>query len=53
MDDEDAIKTLTSIHGIGTWSAKMYLIFVLNRQNVLPYEGIAFIQGYKWCYNTN
>ena len=53
MTDEDAIKTLTSIHGIGTWSAKMYLIFVLNRQNVLPYEDMAFIQGYKWCYNTN
>lgn len=53
MNDEEAIKALTSIHGIGTWSAKMYLIFVLNRQNVLPYEDMAFIQGYKWCYNTN
>lgn len=53
MNDEDAIKVLTSIHGIGTWSAKMYLIFVLNRQNILPYEDMAFIQGYKWCYNTN
>lgn len=53
MNDHDAIKTLTSIHGVGTWSAKMYLIFVLNRQNVLPYEDMAFIQGYKWCYSTN
>ena len=53
LPNEDAIKQLTSIHGIGSWSAKMYLIFVLNRQNVLPYEDMAFIQGYKWCYNTD
>lgn len=53
MNDEDAIKELTNIHGIGTWSAKMYLIFVLNRQDILPYEDMAFIQGYKWCYRTS
>lgn len=53
MDDEDAIKELTNINGIGTWSAKMYLIFVLNRQDILPYEDMAFIQGYKWCYKTS
>ena len=52
MTDEEAIKTLTSIHGIGTWSAKMYLIFVLNRQDVLPYEDVAFLQGYSWCFKT-
>lgn len=50
--DEEILKELTSIKGIGTWTAKMYLIFVLCRDDVLPYEDGAFLQAYKWLYNT-
>lgn len=53
MADTEIIKKLTSIRGIGKWSAKMYLIFVLNRQDVLPVEDIAFLQGYGWVYKTD
>jgi DNA-3-methyladenine glycosylase II len=53
LDDIDVIKILTSLPGIGNWSAKMYLIFVLNRMNVLPFEDGAFLQSYKWLYNTS
>jgi len=53
LTDEAIIKKLTSIYGIGKWSAKMYLIFVLNRQDVLPYEDVAFLQAYCWAYKTN
>ena len=52
LDDNEVIRKLTSIKGIGTWTAKMYLIFVLNRQNVLPYEDGAFLQVYRWLYKT-
>jgi DNA-3-methyladenine glycosylase II len=45
-------KELQKIKGIGKWSSKMYLIFVLDRNDVLPYEDMAFIQGYSWLYNT-
>lgn len=31
----------------------MYLIFVLDRMNVLPYEDGAFLQAYKWLYDTS
>lgn len=31
----------------------MYLIFVLNRPDVLPVEDGAFLQSYKWLYNTD
>ena len=31
--------------------AKMYLIFTLNRMDVLPYEDVAFLQTYAWLYN--
>jgi DNA-3-methyladenine glycosylase II len=51
--DDDAIKTITRLHGLGVWSAKMYLIFVLNRPDVLPHEDGAFRQVYKWLYETD
>ena len=35
------------------WTAKMYLIFVLNRQNILPIEDVAFLQSYKWMYKPD
>lgn len=36
MDDESVIRDLTRIHGIGRWSAEMFLIFNLLRPDVLP-----------------
>ena len=53
LDDQAVYKTITSIQGLGSWSAKMYLIFVLNRQNILPFEDGAFLQSYSWLYKTN
>lgn len=53
LDDINVIRKLTSIRGIGSWTAKMYLIFVLNRQDVLPFEDGAFLQAYKWLYSTD
>ena len=52
MTDEEVIRELTRLRGIGTWSAKMYLIFTLNRMDVLPYEDMAFLQTYAWLYKT-
>ncbi len=53
MTDEEVMKELTCLRGIGTWSAKMYLIFTLNRMDVLPYEDVAFLQTYAWLYKTD
>ena len=52
MTDEAALKELVSLHGIGIWTAKMYLIFVLDRQDILPFEDVAFLQSYKWLYKA-
>lgn len=52
MDDGSAIEKLTSVKGIGNWTAKMYLLFVLQRQDILPYEDVAFLQAYRWLYGT-
>ncbi len=50
--DTNAMKRLMQIHGIGSWTSKMYLIFVLQRSDILPYEDGAFLQAYKWLYKT-
>jgi DNA-3-methyladenine glycosylase II len=35
-DDEAITQALTSVKGIGIWTAEMFLIFALNRPDVLP-----------------
>lgn len=52
FSDEDIIASLTKIRGIGKWTAKMYLMFVLDRQDILPFEDGAFLQVYRWMYKT-
>jgi DNA-3-methyladenine glycosylase II len=37
FSDEDIIKELTKVKGIGLWTAQMFLIFTLARLDVLPY----------------
>ena len=52
MNDSDVFKYLTSFKGIGNWTANMYLIFVLNRMDILPTNDAAFLQSYEWLYKT-
>lgn len=52
LEDADVMSQLMRIKGIGSWTAKMYLLFVLKRENILPYEDAAFVQAYCWLYNT-
>lgn len=53
MTDSEIVKSLTAIKGIGNWTAKMYLIFVLDRPDILPTEDVAFLQAYQWLYKTD
>lgn len=53
MSDEDVYKKLISLRGIGSWTAKMYLIFVLDRQDILPFEDVAFLQSFCWMLNKD
>ena len=36
LSDDDVIKHLTQVKGIGVWTAHMFLIFSLRRPNILP-----------------
>ena len=51
MTNEEVEKDLTRIKGIGSWTAKMYLLFYLQREDVLPYEDGAFMQAFRWLFN--
>ncbi len=50
LDDSRCIAQLCKYKGIGPWTAKMYLIFVLDRPDVLPQEDGAFQQAYRFLY---
>jgi len=50
MDDEDVIAELTSIRGIGRWTAEMFLIFNLARPNVLPLDDLGLIRAISVNY---
>jgi DNA-3-methyladenine glycosylase II len=53
LTDAEIVAKLTSIRGVGNWTAKMYLIFALNKLDVLPYEDGAFLQVYQRLYQTD
>lgn len=36
MTDEEVIEHLTQVKGVGIWTAQMFLMFTLQRMNVLP-----------------
>jgi DNA-3-methyladenine glycosylase II len=47
LDDEQIIETLTQVKGIGRWTAEMFLIFGLNRPDVLPVADLGIKDALK------
>jgi DNA-3-methyladenine glycosylase II len=41
MADEEAIAAISAVRGMGRWSAEIYLLFALGRQDVFPAGDIA------------
>ncbi|WP_256684012.1 DNA-3-methyladenine glycosylase family protein [Halococcus qingdaonensis] len=48
--DEEVIDELGEIHGVGEWTARMYLIFALGREDVLPLGDLAVRRGIESLY---
>ncbi|WP_165229136.1 DNA-3-methyladenine glycosylase family protein [Aquisphaera insulae] len=46
-DDAAIVASLTSIKGIGVWTAEMFLIFSLNRPDVLPVHDLGIRSGLR------
>ncbi len=51
LGDEEVIELLTEIRGVGAWTARMYLIFSLGREDVLPLGDLAVRKGIEQIYN--
>ena len=45
MSDEKIKEELTTLNGIGNWTAEMFLIFNLGRPNVMPVNDIGLIKA--------
>jgi len=50
--DEAVVAALTEIRGVGEWTARMYLIFALGREDVLPLGDLAVRKGSSRCTTT-
>ena len=47
MPDEQVIESLVRVKGIGRWTAEMFLIFTLNRPDVLPVDDLGLREGVR------
>jgi len=50
LPDDDVIAALTSVKGIGRWTAEMFLMFRLHRPDVLPVGDLGIIKAVKRAY---
>jgi DNA-3-methyladenine glycosylase II len=50
MTDEQIVEALMPIKGIGRWTAEMFLIFVLNRTDLLPVDDLGLCAQARWAY---
>lgn len=49
-NDEEVIDELAGIRGVGEWTGRMYLIFALGREDVLPLGDLAVRRGIESLY---
>jgi 3-methyladenine DNA glycosylase/8-oxoguanine DNA glycosylase len=50
MDDEEVLRHLCAVRGIGPWTAQMHLIFVLGRPDVMPATDLGIQKGVQLTY---
>jgi DNA-3-methyladenine glycosylase II len=50
MTDEQVIDALTTVKGIGRWTAEMFLIFRLRRSDVLPVGDLGIVKAVQKAY---
>ena len=47
MSNEEISKELIQIKGIGQWTVDMFLMFTLNRPDIMPYSDLGIQKGIK------
>ena len=51
MSDEEAVRRLASLKGIGVWTAEMILLFCLQRPDIFSYDDLAILRGLRMVYH--
>jgi len=50
LSDEEVIAVLTTIHGVGRWTAEMFLMFALGRPDIFSYGDLGLRRGLQKLY---
>lgn len=50
MTDEEAIAALSSLKGVGVWTAEMILLFCLQRPDIFSFGDLAILRGIRMVY---
>lgn len=53
LPDEEAIKELVKLKGVGEWTAEMLLIHCIERPNILSYKDLAIRRGIMKLYGLD
>lgn len=47
LSDEEVVKELINVKGIGRWTAEMFLMFSLSRPDVFPVDDLGIKKGFE------
>jgi len=53
IGDNEVIECLTTIKGVGPWTAKMFLMFTLNRPDVFPVTDLGIQKGFQLFFQLD
>lgn len=53
LDDDEIVRRLTAVHGVGRWTVEMLLIFQLGRPDVLPVDDLGVRKGYAIAHKLD
>ncbi|MFA5527461.1 MAG: DNA-3-methyladenine glycosylase 2 family protein [Peptostreptococcales bacterium] len=51
LTDEEVIKELSALKGIGVWTAEMIMIFCMQRPNIVSFGDLAIHRGMRMLYH--
>src|SRR5699024_11779647 len=51
--NEEIMKQLTNVKGIGKWTAEMFLILTLGREDILEIDDVGIQLEAKWLYEVD
>ncbi|MDD1771712.1 MAG: DNA-3-methyladenine glycosylase [Methanomassiliicoccales archaeon] len=53
LPDEEVVKRLSSLHGIGVWTAEMILIFCMQRPDIVSWNDLGIRRGMMRLYELD